>query len=407
VRFNTQNVESLYFGDNLIEAAVASEFLQGKGSIMVDVVNAAGTSNAIPVPIDKPTAELNVFFCYHPWITREIQLLLLIIFAGALGSYLHATMSVTDFIGSRKLVASWFWWYITRPFLGMAMGLIFYAVLRGGFLAGSPADANVVNPFGVLAIGALVGMFSDKAATKLGEIFDVVFRSSVTRPDKMGDELPLISKLEPATIVAGGTEPVIVKITGERLGKVSLVKVNKVDRLPESVSEKEVSFKLNPDDIAQAGQIEIIAVNPGGILSDPAIINVSEPTATTDALPLISGVEPATISAGGAEPVVVKITGQRMAAVSKVQVNKVDRVPDSVSEQEVSFTLNPEDTAQPGQIEIIAVNPDGSSPPAVLTVSEAPPPGGGAKSTTEKADTSTTGTEGTGSTGTTEEKIEE
>jgi hypothetical protein len=52
--------------------------------------------------------------------------------------------------GNCKLV----WWYITRPYLGMSLALVFYAVLRGGFVVGSPADAKVVNPFGVLAIGA-------------------------------------------------------------------------------------------------------------------------------------------------------------------------------------------------------------------------------------------------------------
>ena len=31
--------------------------------------------------------------------------------------------------GNRTLTASWFWWYVTRPFLGMALALIFYAVV--------------------------------------------------------------------------------------------------------------------------------------------------------------------------------------------------------------------------------------------------------------------------------------
>ena len=188
VRFNLKQVPIEYISDNLLRASLDASDLVGKGAITVDVKNADGAvSNAIPVPIEKPLVKLNVFFVAYPVISREVQLLLLVIFAGALGSYLHAVMSLADYISKTELTSSYFWWYISRPFLGMSMALVFYAVLRGGFLAGTPADANVVNPFGVVTIGALVGMFSYKAATKLGEIFDVIFKAGPPAPDENGD----------------------------------------------------------------------------------------------------------------------------------------------------------------------------------------------------------------------------
>jgi hypothetical protein len=220
VRFNGVPVAKEFISDNLIAAPLEPAHLLQVGSITVDVENPPGLlSNALIVPVSKPTVSLNVFFCWHPSITREAQLLLLVIFAGALGSYLHAIMSLADFIGNRTLKASWFWWYVSRPFLGMAMALVFYAVVRGGFLAGTPADANVVNPFGVLAIGALVGMFSDKAAQKLKEIFDVVFTAKDERADKLNKNLVITAaggSLPDATVdmdyqhsldVSGGTAP--------------------------------------------------------------------------------------------------------------------------------------------------------------------------------------------------------
>jgi hypothetical protein len=281
VRFNMRPVAIEYVSDNLITAPLQPADLVGVGSITVDVVNADNIqSNGITVPVHKPKVPLNVFG-WHPWITREVQLLLLVIFAGALGSYLHAIMSLADFIGNRTLTASWFWWYVTRPFLGMAMALVFYAVLRGGFLAGSPADAKVVNPFGVLAIGALVGMFSDKAAQKLGDIFDVVFKTAVQRTDKLGADLPLIDRLEPATVLSGGTSPLEIKIIGDHLGKVSTVRVNSDDRKPDSVGEKEITFTLKPEDIATPRQIKITAVNPDGGASTAATLYVSDLTITT------------------------------------------------------------------------------------------------------------------------------
>jgi putative Ig domain-containing protein len=210
-----------YISPSLITAPLEPRHLARMGSLAVDVENPPDlVSNALIVPIVKPTVPMNVFFCWHPWITREAQLLLLVIFAGALGSYLHAIMSLADFIGNRTLKASWFWWYVSRPFLGMAMALVFYAVVRGGFLAGTPADANVVNPFGVVAIGALVGMFSDKAAQKLKQIFDVVFTANDDRGDKLNTTLKITptggTQLADATAgmdyeqsldVSGGTAP--------------------------------------------------------------------------------------------------------------------------------------------------------------------------------------------------------
>ena len=306
VRFNMRPVAIEYVSDNLITAPLQPADLVGVGSITVDVVNPGNLqSNAITVPVSKPKVPLDVFG-WHLLITREVQLLLLVIFAGALGSYLHAIMSLADFIGNRSLTASWFWWYVTRPFLGMALALVFYAVLRGGFLAGSPADAKVVNPFGVLAIGALVGMFSDKAAQKLGEIFDVVFKSAAARTDKLNAP-PVIDRLEPATVRPSQTNPVAVKIIGDRLGKVSTVRVNSDDRKPDSVGEKEIGFKLKPEDMTTPGQIKITAATPDGDVSAAATLYVSDLSITSaGALPDVKAEAdyqaPAIAASGGSPP---------------------------------------------------------------------------------------------------------
>jgi hypothetical protein len=263
-----------YYSENLIRVRLEPSQLVGKGSITVDVKNPDGAvSNAIPVPIEKPIVRLNIFFIADPPITREVQLLLLVIFAGALGSYLHAIMSLSDYIAKQQITASWFWWYISRPFLGMAMALVFYAVLRGGFLAGSPADANVVNPFGVLTIGALVGMFSYKAAQKLGEIFDVVFKATVPPQEAA---VPAINKLEPESVPVGGTEPVTIKIIGGGLTNVATVLLDTDKIKPDIVSEKATSFKLDPKYMAEPGKIKVSVVTSDGGVSEPATLTVGD-----------------------------------------------------------------------------------------------------------------------------------
>jgi hypothetical protein len=65
--------------------------------------------------------------------------------------------------------------------MGAIMALVFYAAVRGGFLAitgGANVRASDLSPYGVTAIAALVGMFSNQATQKLADIFDVLFKPS-------------------------------------------------------------------------------------------------------------------------------------------------------------------------------------------------------------------------------------
>jgi hypothetical protein len=118
-------------------------------------------------------------------INRELDLLLLVLLAGGLGSFLHVAQSYSDYIGNRTLKRSWASWYCFRPFIGAGLALVVYAAGRGGVMAiasGSNAKASELNPFGLVAVAALVGMFSKAATTKLGEVFDTLFKS-----DKAGE----------------------------------------------------------------------------------------------------------------------------------------------------------------------------------------------------------------------------
>jgi hypothetical protein len=251
------------------------------GGLTVQVKDANGSSNIARVtPSAKPKVPLNVFYLGRPYINREMQLLLIILFAGALGSYIHLVKSATTFIGNGTMKGSWFWWYISGPFVGMAMALIFYAVLRGGFLAGTPADENVVNPFGVLAIGALVGMFTDKAALKLAEVFDTLFKSGDARGGKL--HAPLITKLEPNKIRVGESKQRTIKVTGERLGKVTVIKFDSKQVNAEVVSDTELTFTLDPAEFAAERTLNISAVDPqtGTSVSAPLEV-VAGPNITT------------------------------------------------------------------------------------------------------------------------------
>lgn len=64
----------------------------------------------------KPSGAL-VFFGTVP-VAPESRLLLIVILAGALGSFVHGATSLTTYLGNRTLVRSWTWWYWLRPLIG-------------------------------------------------------------------------------------------------------------------------------------------------------------------------------------------------------------------------------------------------------------------------------------------------
>jgi hypothetical protein len=120
-------------------------------------------------------------------VNREIDLLALVLLAGALGSFLHMAQSFSDFAGYRTLKSSWVWWYCFQPFVGGGLAVVIYAGLRGGLItlgASTAVKATDLNPYGLVAAAALAGMFSEAATSKLGEIFDTLFQTSQSGQNK-------------------------------------------------------------------------------------------------------------------------------------------------------------------------------------------------------------------------------
>ena len=121
-------------------------------------------------------------------VTPDTAYLLLVIVVSALGSYVHAATSFVTYVGNRDLALSWVWWYLLRTFIGIALALLFYFALRGGFFA-QEASATEVNPYGVAALAGLTGLFSKQATDKLKEIFDTLFRTEQGQgDDERGDK---------------------------------------------------------------------------------------------------------------------------------------------------------------------------------------------------------------------------
>jgi hypothetical protein len=128
------------------------------------------------------------FFWFNLALPLDTRLLLIAAVAGGLGAYVHLATSFSDYAGNERLSSSWTWWYVFRPFIGMALAEMVYLAIRGGFFNASVAAPAVINPYGVAAIASLTGLFSRQATDKLREVFETLFRTEPKMERK--DPLP-------------------------------------------------------------------------------------------------------------------------------------------------------------------------------------------------------------------------
>jgi Putative Ig domain len=214
VRFNGLERQTSAAGANELIVPLQSSDFAAPGNIAVrvetqgtkekDSANKALFSNVLNLRV-KPTSDLKAVWLI--WggkkeITLELRLILLVLFAGALSASVSGLKSFVDYTGDKKFDPSWYWFYYAEPFLGSGLAFIFYLVIRAGFLAGTSADVKAINPFGFVAVAALVGMFSDAAFRKLNEVFDTLFKVAAkdTRSGKLSDlTITSPASLPPAT----------------------------------------------------------------------------------------------------------------------------------------------------------------------------------------------------------------
>lgn len=142
----------------------------------------------------NPDKEKNIWsgdvrlFWFKFEIPSEVRLIILVLIAGALGSYVHVVTSFVDYTGNKRLKKSWLWWYILRPFSGSILAVIFYMIVRGGLLAGQ-IEGTALSRYGVTGLSGLIGLFSKQAIDKLNEVFNTVFstKEKDLRKNKMDE----------------------------------------------------------------------------------------------------------------------------------------------------------------------------------------------------------------------------
>jgi hypothetical protein len=111
-------------------------------------------------------------------LSGSAALLGLVMVMGALGSMLHFASSFAQYVGNRTFQPSWFWYYVSRPFVGAGLAVIFFFLFGVG-----PQNAGGLMK--VATVSALVGLFSDRAVRKLSDILDTVLAAKDDRKDKV------------------------------------------------------------------------------------------------------------------------------------------------------------------------------------------------------------------------------
>lgn len=209
-------------------------------------------------------------------MTYDERVVLMVIVIGALGSYIHVVTSFADYVGNRRFVDSWVLWYILRPFTGAPTAFLFYLIVRAGFFTGSATAADI-NRFGIGAVAGLAGMFSLKAADKMKEVFDTMFKTDEKRTDTLENPVPVVEALKPNSINAGKATDV--SIDGSGFTQKSTVELDGAVCASEFKSAQELILKVGADRFPKEASVKVVVKNPspGGGESTPAVLTIMPP----------------------------------------------------------------------------------------------------------------------------------
>jgi NADH:ubiquinone oxidoreductase subunit 6 (subunit J) len=214
----------------------------------------------------------------------ETALMLIVILAGALGAFLHVATSFSDYVGNRRLMRSWFWFYVLRPLVGSGLALLFYFAVLGGLFTSS-SNTSAINPYGVAALSALVGLFSKQATNKLQQIFDTAFSvpkgaGDDARDDSIANPRPTIAGVTPPQLTRSGDLRVTLSGTGFIPGSVVSVSQPGGAAVPRTAVLDEdaqtLAVTLDPEDVVETQSLVFTVVNPepGGGTSAPFTVTV-------------------------------------------------------------------------------------------------------------------------------------
>lgn len=308
--------------------------------------------------------EFNLFSIPCRWAPDK-QLLFLVLVAGAIGSLTHALTSFGDFVGNKKLGASWIWWLLLRIPIGAALALLFYFIIRGGLLLpalpNSPlADAYKItltlNPYGITAFAALAGMFSKQATDKFAEVFASLF--AVKNPvDRKGALDAVAFEVKPAQLKKG--KPEKLSVQGEGFTEATTATIDGKSRDFKKTGDKAGTVETIAEDVDKLKDIELVLKNADGkefrkkikVVEDAASPSPRPPK------PQIMSVAPAPLPVGFAGP--LKVSGDSFQSGCTATLGGAERKVSFVDAKTVEIATDVTDVAAAKKLALVVTNKGG------------------------------------------------
>lgn len=202
--------------------------------------------------------------------------LMLVALGGFLGNIIYIGTSFTAFLGSGQFKQSWLLWYLVKPLTASGLAIAIYFLLCGGFLTLNNSS-NSINLNAIMGLAILTGLFTDKATLKLGEIFEVVFKSN---KDNRSDQLvgpPKVTAITPSELIRKSENKINVTGEGFQIGKIKLF-IDDVE-LETEIKTNLITAKYIPgDDPVGKSKIRLTVKSDKGALVAEKDITLKDPS---------------------------------------------------------------------------------------------------------------------------------
>jgi hypothetical protein len=160
---------------------------------MPDVAQpASGPADAVITAPDAITSSL-LLGAWHPTLNPEVAILVMVVTCGLLGALVGTGRKFQRWAHLDQLTDRDKWSYALLPLQGAMLAAVVYFTFRGGFLG--TGSTTPLNPYGIAAIAAIVGLFTDHAMHKLRQIMDTVF-GQPTQPAVEGEATLDVTELQ-------------------------------------------------------------------------------------------------------------------------------------------------------------------------------------------------------------------
>lgn len=185
-------------------------------------------------------------------------LLLLVALMGFLGNMVHIASSFTSFVGNGTFKRTWILWYFVKPFTAAGLAVIVYFIIRAGFLSYG-SGAGSISLYGIMALAALAGLFTDSATLKLKEVFEVIFKTNDDRKDKLLAGKLTVDSYAPATFTPGVENTLV--LTGKNLNTADItITIDDVETEPSATAADKLEIKYEPTDAAVAATKAVFVI---------------------------------------------------------------------------------------------------------------------------------------------------